>query len=131
MREFEFSPHVDYYQGMLEVEKIGNCAIEAQKPLINGGVAYYYLVIRTSLGQSQIFEYGPVIPDIDLFPDEVICSFKRIEYSDYKVEKIIDKFLNNPKRNIKYACTIDAEEALSKCKSIINYMKDFNEISRY
>ena len=106
--------------GQLDVEDIGNCAIEANDDL---GI-YYYLVIETYLGFTKIFEYGPVQPDFNELNKSVSCLFNRIEFNDKKISKRIYTFLNAPTRNITQAQMVDKNYALDGCKDIIEYMRD-------
>lgn len=92
--------------GQLEVDDIGQCAILGRNDLGEE----WYLFIKTELGWTEIIEWGPVIPDFDLLPATVNISYNRIEWSSYKIEKTIDKFLNNPKRGITQAQLTDVNE---------------------
>lgn len=80
------------------------------------------------MGKMTIFEYGPTIIDSDytdsLPGNSCFCSYYEENFSEYKLQKIIDNFLNNPRRNIASAKLIDASVALSYCKSIVEYMKN-------
>ena len=105
--------------GSIDIEDTGNCAIKAY----NDNGSCYVLIIETSLGISRVFQYGPAVHDLDLLPKSVNCSFKRIEYSDYKIHKVIDEFLNNGYSGITQAFVVDKDEALNECRSIIEYMK--------
>ena len=116
--EFEYF-YTKSVNGFIDIDDIGNCAIEAFDDL--GQV--YYLVIRTSYGSTRIMDYGPIIADCDTLPKSTHCTYKRIEYTDAKIKKAIDNFLNNPYASITQAREIDIDEALNNCKSIINYMK--------
>ena len=118
---FQYS-YITQNQADLEIDDIGNCAIEA----LNDAAEAYYLVIKTKYGTTSVVSYGPIIPDVDVFPKSVNCSFKRLDYDEFKVEKIIDEFLNKGFRNISQAREISPDEALSNCRSIIEYMKDPN-----
>ena len=104
----------------IDVEDIGNCAIEAHTDLGE----FYYLLIRTNLGTSTIVTYGPIVPDIDLLPKVVNCRFERIEFKDTKLVAIINKFLTNPYYKITSAIELEYEEAVKNCRDIIDYVKD-------
>lgn len=104
----------------VEIEDIGNCNILAYNDYGSVNV----LIVRTQLGLTSIMTYGPIQPDVDLLPKYVKCTFKRIEYNPRKISKEIDTFLNNPVSNITSAIEVDFEEAISKCRSIIEYIKD-------
>ena len=48
-------------QNTLEIESVGNVCIEGID--MDDGL-YYYLLIKTLMGTSSIFQYGPVVPDM-------------------------------------------------------------------
>lgn len=104
----------------IDVEDIGNCAIEAHTDLGE----FYYLLIRTNLGISTIVTYGPIVPDIDLLPKVVNCRFERIEFKDTKLVAVINKFLTNPYYKITSANELEYEEAVKNCRDIIDYVKN-------
>lgn len=103
----------------ININDPGNCAIEAYAD--NGTV--YYLVIKTVLGLSMIFTYGPKIIDSNVFAKSVKCTFDRIDYSESKINTIITKFLNDPNKQITQALEVSSEQALENCISIIEYVK--------
>ena len=111
--------YVSQSYGSLDIEDIGNCAIEACD---DRGV-YKYLVIKTNLGETKVFTYGPTIPDIPIPAKSVNISFKRISYNEAKIGGIIEKFLQDPYMSITQANEVTAEEALSNCMDLIEYMK--------
>lgn len=82
--------------GELEIEDVGNCAIEA----CNDDGQLFYLVIQSTLGWTKIFEYGPCTPDFRELPKSVMCTFNRIECDEKKICKRIREFVNNSYRNI-------------------------------
>lgn len=108
--------------GLLDVEDIGNCAIEANDDIGN----FYYIVIETKLGFTKIFEYGPCNPDFNELPKSVACTFDRIEFNDKKIANAIYMFLNNGKRNITQAQLVEKDYALDGCIDIIEYMRNSN-----
>lgn len=104
--------------GTLDLDDIGNCTIEA----VNDLNKHFYLCIKTKLGSSRILEYGPYIPDAPVLYDTAY-TFKKIEYDDRKLRKIIEGFLNNPYRNITQAFEIDAEQMYENCIDIVDNIK--------
>ena len=82
--EFEYD-HMQVARSVLEVENIGQCALRATNSLGED----YYLVIRTSLGKSYVFNYGPIIPDLEILPNRVFCSLERLDYNEAKLCKYI------------------------------------------
>lgn len=87
MLKFEFDNQY-VPQNFIEIENIGNVCIEA---INETDGLFYYLLIKTSLGTTSIFEYGPVIPDIDKLFDNYSVSFNREQYNEKKVKIFISK----------------------------------------
>lgn len=96
--KFEYIQRV-VVDGELEVENIGDCVLEANDDFQN----CYYLLIKTDLGWTEVIEYGPCIPDISELSFNYNIKYSRFEYSQSKLERIIDKFLNEGKRVITQA----------------------------
>ena len=101
----------DYLQrvvidGQLEVEDIGQCIIQANNDLAEE----FYLIIKTELGWTEILEYGPCVPDLPLLQVNYNIKYSRIEYNQGKIERAIDKFLNDPKRGITQAKLVELED---------------------
>ena len=103
----------------IEIEDIGKCVIEA----CNDKGAFYYLIIRTVDGFSNILEYGPIVPDIKTLPNSVICDYTKMEFTEGKIGKIVEKFLNDSRRQITQAREVDIEEALGNCRSLLEYIR--------
>lgn len=101
------------------VEDIGNCSLRAYNDLGQS----WLLVIQTILGFSYILEYGPLNNNGEI-PNYLFSRFDKIEYSEYKLEKRIDKFLNDPKRLITQVEEYDLNEALLLMR---NAAEVFNE----
>ena len=59
----------------LEIDDIGNCCI---KTFTDAG-QYSILIIKTVMGESTIFTYGPLLVDFESLPKEVNCNITRIE----------------------------------------------------
>lgn len=95
--------------GELEVENIGQCVLQANDDFAKE----YYLIIKTELGYTEIIEYGPLTPDIQLLCDNYQIKYQRFEYNQGKIERIIDKFLNDGKRGITQAKVTTLEEIKS------------------
>ena len=92
--------------GQLDVEDIGQCVIQATNDLGEE----FYLIIKTDLGWTEILEYGPCVPDMELRQLNYQIKYSRIEYNQSKIERAIDKFLNDPKRCITQAKVTDISE---------------------
>lgn len=94
----------DYLQrvvvdGQLSIEDIGNTVILGR----NDVGEEFYLLIGTYMGWTTTIEYGPAIPDLALLPQAINLKYNRFEFNQGKIERAIDKFLNDPKRLISQA----------------------------
>ena len=116
--EFEYF-YIQSVNASIDIDDPGNCAIAAYTDL----GATYFLVIKTTLGTTNVFEYGPIIQGSNVLPKSVNCSFKRMEYRDTSIQKIIRTFLNNPAAKITQAIEIPVEQVYENCIDIIEYMK--------
>lgn len=93
-------------EGQLEVENIGQCIIQANNDIGEE----FYLIVKTELGWTEMLEYGPCVPDIPLLQMNYQITYNRFEYNQSKLERAIDKFLNNPKRAITQAKLVELED---------------------
>ena len=75
------------YMDSVDIDDIGNCIIKAYTD--DGDE--YYLFIRTVLGVSRVFQIGPLEAGA---VTHCSCFFKQLDYDDYKIDKIIDKFID-------------------------------------
>ena len=83
----------------LNVDDIGQCVILGRNDIGEES----YLIIRTEMGWTEQISIGPVCPDIDILPFNVAILYSRFEYNQGKIERSIDKFLNDPKKMISQA----------------------------
>lgn len=118
--QFEYS-YVSTATGILEIDNPGQCAIRAS----NAFGEEYYMVIRTSLGTTYLFMYGPIIPDLELLPSKVICSVERFSYNDKRLQKIISTWLTDPKKAINKAEEVEDTEVFESCRDLIKYMSSY------
>lgn len=114
--------YIQSSQDTIEIEDIGNIIIEANNDLGQS----WLLWISTLLGFSYIIEYGPY-SQVGKFSEYVNSNFQRIEYSEYKLEKKIDKFLNEPKRFITQVSFIDEHEARQKIKNMVEVFDEAHQ----
>ena len=111
-------------QNEIDIESVGNVCIEAINE--NDGL-FYYLLIKTSLGTSSIFEYGPVVPDIDKLYDIYNISFIRQSYNEKKLLLFISKWLNDKMKKITAAHVIDENKFLDNYKDICYTIKEYGK----
>lgn len=106
----------------IEVEDMGSCAIQA----FNDRGEEYNLIIETNLGVCRALTFGPVMPEFDLLPEKLHIQFERFNFSEKTVSKMINKFLNDPFKNITQAFTKTKEELLADLPNLRNYMSQID-----
>lgn len=94
----------DYLQrvvvdAQLNVDDIGQCVIQGRNDLGEE----HYLFIRTEMGWTEQVSIGPVCPEIEILPFNISLLYSRYEFNQGKIERAIDKFLNDPKKMISQA----------------------------
>lgn len=107
----------------LEVENIGECVIEATNDIAE----FFYLIIKTQLGWTEVLEYGPCLPDMDILSSNYNIKYSRFEFNSSKIERIIDKFLNEPKRVITQAKVTDLPSIIECLVNPIDKLFNFSE----
>lgn len=106
----------------IEVDDIGSCAIQA----FNDRGEEYNLIIETNLGTCRSLVFGPVNPDFDLLPEKLSIQFERFNFSEKTISKMINKFLNDPYKNITQALTKTKEELLADLPNLKEYMNQID-----
>jgi hypothetical protein len=81
MHKFGYSQET-IFSKELDIDELGQVALEAK----DSESMFYYLIIRTSLGQSSIVEYGPIVPDIAIIPDLTEIRFQRVDFNELKIK---------------------------------------------
>ena len=102
----------------LEVPDIGDCCILGRDDIGQE----YYLIITTYMGSTDIIEYGPALPDFEVLPKSVKYTFDRIDYSEFKIEKRIDKFLSG--HPITFAEVVQLEDIAEFVRPPLNHMRN-------
>lgn len=122
MFEFEFDLQPEY-QKSIAVEDIGDFGIIAST--IEG--AQYYMAVKTILGTTAIATCGPVIPDIEILPNNFSCELVKIPFNAGKIIKKAGLWLNDPYKKIKFAETTSFEAAVANFRDITTYLNNLNE----
>lgn len=112
---FEYLQRV-VVEGQLDVDNIGECVLLANNDIGEE----FYLIINTVMGWTEVLEYGPFAPDFDLLPANYNIKYSRFEYNQGKLEKAIDRFLNDPKRAISQAKVVELDEIIDNLVNPIN-----------
>lgn len=107
----------------LEVEKVGNCFIEA----FGDYGTRHYLWIKTDTGFSKILEAGPYVDNATIPCKSCAITYDETTFTEPKMNKRISSFLNNPKYFITQAFDkqeeYTEEEKLEKLYNVIKYMQ--------
>lgn len=104
---------------VLDVDDVGNVNIKASTDIGDES----YLIIRTNLGISYVFTYGPINPDIQELPGFVSCTLNKFPYNEKLLLKTIEKFINK-NENITSAEIVDNPgRLLDCCDDLIDYMR--------
>lgn len=93
-KTFKFNSEL-VYTAQIDIENILNTTIEA----IDNHGNYYYLIINTSMGKSEILEFGPIIEDTDL-SNNFTLTYSTCTASASTAIKVITKFLA-PRKNLR------------------------------
>ena len=102
----------------IDIKNIGTCALDAYNDL---GFEYL-LIIKTREGLTEIIEYGPLIPDLEYLPANVSYTYNRIDFSESKIIKRINKFLVEGCRGITQVFEIELEEAKEKIRNLVDFV---------
>ena len=91
----------------LDIDDIGNVCIKVLNIFNN----YWYLIISTSLGETNIKTFGPINIENKLTKiKEFEFKFQKFDYKESKIITIIDKFINDEKKIITSVCIVDENE---------------------
>lgn len=109
MRTYEYLYEVKA-TGFLEIENIGEVCLVANNDFLQEQV----LIISTELGKTKIIQYGPFFVDNVQPPTNIMYTFSEIDFSEYKIDKTIEKFINDPKFRTSQVTVVSMEEALDR-----------------
>ena len=102
----------------IDIEDVGNCALLGY----NDNYFEYGLIVKTTMGKSQIITFGPFVPDVDELPDEVNCTYQKIDYNDKKLLSIINLWLNDKKKKLTQVRSVELQECVNSYKNVIEYV---------
>ena len=110
-------------QSSLDIEDIGNSAIEAVTP----DSLFFYYVNTTKFGKTTTITFGPIVPDMGFILDDFTLYVHKSEYSQPKLAKALNIWLND-KKKLEKAKLVSIEEALSNIPDVKNYYINYKEI---
>lgn len=107
-------------RSLLYIDDIGNCCVCAG---LSDGTEYY-LLAKTTLGQTALIAFGPVALDLEILPKSYSQTFERFDYSPAKVLKALNAMAH--KRGAYGAAVttmaeVPPEEALAKLTNLADY----------
>lgn len=109
MRTYEYLYEVKA-TGFLEIENIGEVCLIANNDFLQEQI----LIIHTELGKTKIIQYGPIYVDNVQLPTNCVYSFSEIDYNEYKIDKAIEKFINDAKFRTTQVTVVDMDDALDR-----------------
>ena len=92
---FEYSVQKTFNES-IDVVDIGNAALRCHGSKLD----FYYIILKTVMGKTSIIKFGPVMPDIEVLFNDFSVSYKKIDYKENLIEKEVDKFINDYKKEI-------------------------------
>ena len=92
---FEYSVQKTFNE-TIDVLDIGNTALKCHGRKLD----FYYIILKTVMGKTHIMKFGPVTPDIDILTNDFTVSYKKMDYKENLIEKEVDKFINDYKKDI-------------------------------
>lgn len=117
MRTYEYLYEVKA-TGFLEIENIGEVCLLAHNDFLQEQL----LIIHTELGKTKIIQYGPVYVDNVQPPVNCSYTYSEIDFSDYKIDKTIEKFINDPKFRTTQVTVVELEDALDRITDLREFL---------
>lgn len=99
----------------IDIPDIGNTCINA----FNDFGLEWYLIIDTYQGWTKIKEFGPLLADLDHIATYFDYTMYQHEYSEKKISKVIEKFINNNKRMITQVFEVPKEQAENRLEAVL------------
>lgn len=103
--------------GQLDIEDRGNCCISAIDLLHRESI----LLVKTELGRTKVIQWGPMLVDSDIPSDKMSCTYQHFDYDDYRIDKIIDKFLNSV-TICSQAEEITQEQGIERMRNLVTFL---------
>lgn len=109
-------------QSSLDVEDVGNVCIEG----VNEEGYFSYIIVKTSFGKTNIFTFGPIIPDLDQLVKNFSFNYTSMTYNQGKIVKLLFAWLNDNKK-LTSAKIIEEDEALTALPNFVNCISNSSE----
>lgn len=92
---FEYAATKTFMQA-IDIVDIGNFCIKGT----NQSYEEFYLAARTVMGKTSILSFGPILPDIPIFPEQYSLNYQKVDYKEKTICKAVSSFLNDPKKEL-------------------------------
>lgn len=110
----EYLPESSFLASV-EVDDVGEVALI----LYNDVGQEWYILHTTRLGWTKTYSFGPLLPDEDrMILKSFAFQYSEIEYSESKLVKNLERFIQDPKKMITQVFEIDKEAVLERYKNI-------------
>ena len=117
MRSYEYLYEVKA-TGFIDIENIGEVCLSATNDFLQERI----LIIHTEYGKTKVLQYGPVYVDHVQTPLNSQYTYGEFDYDDRKIDKIIDKFINEPKFSTTQVTEISYEDAMDRIIDFREYL---------
>lgn len=114
--QFEYM-YVTTSMGSIDIEDLGNFALWG----INDLYQEFIIIVQTSLGNTKILEYGPIMLESRLPCKKMKYTYDELEFKESKIAQRVEKFLGD-KNMISQVLLIDVEEAKSKMVDLKEFL---------
>ena len=100
----------------ITINEVGDTTIK----VLNHDAYAWFIIIETELGRTKIQTFGPLLEGSDLFTHYGFnYNYKELDYKESTLAKIIDQFINDPKKMVTKCFEIDKEEAINRFKEAV------------
>ena len=101
--------------GFYELSDIGNCCLQIiEQPSLKE----YYILIKTELGETKIYQFGPAIINEDILLDKFNFSVEIFQYNEKRIIKTLEKYFKQL-YNITEVIELGPEEFWGKLEGVI------------
>ena len=104
------------YEESITIENVGNVTLH----LFNDFGDEWFIDINTELGWSRTQSFGPLRVDFNDISEATSFQYNSQyeEYSEYRLENRITKFIQDPRKSITQVLEVTHEEAMERLRSI-------------
>jgi hypothetical protein len=117
MRSYEYLYEVKA-TGFIDIENIGEVCLSATNDFLQEKI----LIVHTEYGKTRVIQYGPIYVDNVQRPTSSKYTYDEFDYNDSKLDKIIDKFINDPKFMTTQVVEIPLDEAEGRIIDFLEFI---------